>query len=128
MPGLSPKDIEALEQELGCVLPADVRAKYTESDGFLGPSSCRLLYPYGFADDTQVVQLNSMLKAEDWFPASLTGIAILGDDGCGNHLCFDPNQGRAIKWNPEDGDWIQAEFPTMTDLWAHVLKFYASVA
>ena len=128
MPGLSPKDIAILEQELGCVLPADVRAKYSESDGFFGPTNCRFLYPYRSTDDTQVVRMNSTLKAESWFPQSLAQITILGDDGCGNLLCYDPKQGRAILWNAADGDWVQEAFPTMTDLWGHVVKLYESVA
>jgi cell wall assembly regulator SMI1 len=128
MPGLTPKDIAALEQELGCTLPVDVRAKYSESDGMFGPTNCRLLYPYRSTDGNDVVRINSVVKTQPAFPQFVAHIAILGDDGCGNLLCFDPEQSCAILWHPADGDCVQARFPTMTDLWAEVVRQYDSVA
>jgi len=128
MSGLSSQEIAALERDLGCVLPADVRAKYSEADGLLGPTNCSFLYPYRMPANTQVVQINVLARADDWVPDSLAEIVILGDDGCGNYLCLSPSEGSAILWNPADGDWVQERVPSMTALWAHVERFYASVA
>jgi cell wall assembly regulator SMI1 len=128
VPGLTPQDISTLEAELGCVLPAEVRTKYSESDGLLGPTNCNLLYPFRSEGDTQIVRINRLMKAESWFPPALSGVAILGDDGCGNYLCFDPRQPRALIWNPADGDWVQETFLSMDEAWAYVAKLYASVA
>ena len=128
MAGLTPQDIAALEAEIGCVLPGEARAKYSEGDGYLGPTNCNLLYPFRSDGDAQFVRVNLLMKSQEWFPSFLSGVAILGDDGCGNYLCFDPTQSRAILWNPADGDWIQATFASMNDLWGHVMKLYESVA
>jgi cell wall assembly regulator SMI1 len=128
VPALTAQQIAALEQQLGCVLPDDVRAKYGESDGLFGPTNCNLLYPYLSDTESQVVRLNALMKSQQWFPDWLPAVAILGDDGCGNYLCFDPAKRRALLWNPADGEWIQQEFPSMTALWAHVTKLYDSAA
>ena len=128
MPGLTSQDISTLEAELHCALPGDVRMKYAESDGLLGPTNCNFLYPFRSEADTQIVRINHLMKSEDWFPPALSSVAILGDDGCGNYLCFDPQKSRALIWNPADGDWVQDTFPSMTEAWAHIVKLYASVA
>ena len=128
MPALTAQEIAGLERELGCTLPFDVRAKYEAADGYLGPTDCNFLYPYRSTAETQIVRMNTFLKAQEWFPPVLSGVVILGDDGCGNQLCFDPAKQQAFQWNPADGDWTQEAFPSMTALWAHVTRLYETAA
>jgi hypothetical protein len=128
VPALSLQEIAALELELGCTLPIDVRERYEAADGYLGPTNCNFLYPYHALTDTQLIRVNTVLKSQEWFPTELRKVAILGDDGCGNHLCFDPVKQQAFKWHPVDGEWRHEVFPSMTELWAYVRRQYESAA
>jgi len=128
MAGLTDTQIDILESEIGCALPPDVRSRYTEADGFVGPTDCKLLYPYVSDTRDQITRVNTSLKFEDWFPSSRRSTVVLGDDGCGNLLCFDPDTNTSLLWNPADGDWIQESFPTVTELWQHVVSQYENHA
>ncbi len=121
--GLSDQQISDIESSIGCVLPPDVRAAYKHSDGVLGPTDIYLLYPYHENRGYQIVSANE-LRQEDWFPQSFLNLSILGDDGCGNLICYDPETREALLWNPADGDWIQHRCPTVTALWHLIRKQY----
>ena len=126
MPGLSPGEIALIESQLGCDLPDDVRKAYASSDGVLGPANCRLLYQ--LESEYGIVRANKMLKSEDWFPRKFRSFAILGDDGCGNLICFNPTVPEVVIWNPADGDWIQQRRATVSELWNFVREQYANDA
>jgi hypothetical protein len=67
--------------------------------------------------------VNSWLRAEDWYPSSLQHVVWFGDDGTGNFFGWDPKEGVALLWNPEDGaePWKQG---TVGKLWEFVLNGY----
>jgi cell wall assembly regulator SMI1 len=117
------EQICSIEETIGCRLPPDVRAAYSESDGLLGPTDCYLLYPLHENRNHQIGTLNR-LREEDWFPDNLRSLALLGDDGCGNLICYDPVADEAILWNPEDGDSVQERRPTVTDIWNFIRQLY----
>ena len=115
MIGLKPEDIAAIEAELGW--------QYATSDGLLGPTDCRLLYPFNDENGHTIVAANA-LRSEGWFPAKYRRFAIVGDDGCGNLICFDPVSREAVLWNPGDGEWIQERRASVTELWDVVRSVY----
>ena len=121
--GLDSDQIESIEAALGCELPEDVRKQYADAGGLLGPTNCKLLYYLDDDAGSSIIRMNKLRK-EDWFPKDFRGFAIVGDDGCGNMICFDPSTRKAILWNPEDGDWIQEERNTVTELWDHIRSQY----
>ena len=122
---LSIEEIESIESEVGSLLPPDVREKYLETDGYCGPSECRLLYPLHDSGNHNILRAN-MLKSEEWFPEVHQNFIILGDDGVGNLLCFDPAVPEAVIWNPADGARIQERRATVSELWDLVFEQYAS--
>jgi len=121
--GLSKDEINSIERGLACKLPPDVRAAYVESDGLLGPLNCYFLYPLYENRGQQIFSMNK-LKEEDWFPDTLKSLAILGDDGCGNLVCYDSVGHDAVIWNPADGDWIQERRATVTEIWSIIRDWY----
>lgn len=123
MGGLDFDEIESIEAELGCELPEDVRKQYEEADGLRGPTDCNLLYSLNGDSGSSIIRMNT-LRQEDWFPEDYRRFAIIGDDGCGNLVCFNPSTRKAVLWNPEDGDWIQEERDSVTEIWDHILSQY----
>jgi hypothetical protein len=126
MSGLTAEQVAMIERELRCVLPEDVRMKYADSDGFLGPTDCRLLYPLN--GEYGVLSANKTLKAEAWYPDEHRAFAILGDDGVGNLICFDSAAREAVLWNPADGVRIQEKWSTVSEAWDYVFKAYENDA
>jgi hypothetical protein len=126
MTEISREILAELEAKIGLSLPDDVRAKYAVSNGFKGPTDCQLLYPAigGAGDD--IVRMNE-LRQESWFPPRFVALVILGDDGCGNFICFDWNSSEAILWNPRDGEWVQETKKSVTEIWDHVVHWYAEL-
>jgi len=127
MSALTDRDIDQIEEALGLRLPEDVRAQYRASNGLRGPTNCQLLYTYKLSENSDIVRVNS-LRSEDWFPPALRSTVLIGDDGVGNLVGYDSDKKRAILWNPEDGDWIQEQRETVTDIWEHIRRFYESAA
>lgn len=114
--GLNAADIAVIENELGCELPEDVREQYAKSDGLRGPINCSLLYPLHGEPNLSILACNK-LKLEDWFPESYKRFALLGDDGCGNWVCYDPTTKTASLWNPEDGERLQETRGSVSEIW-----------
>ena len=92
-------------------------------DGLLGPTDCFLLYPLEETRGFQVERANE-LRSEHWFPAVLRRLAILGDDGCGNLVCFDPDAGQGVLWNPADGDQVQERRDDVSAIWDLIRRSY----
>jgi len=124
--GLSEDEIGSIEEALGCELPSDVRAIYMESDGLVGPTDCYLLYPLHENRGHQIFSMNR-LKQEDWFPDSLKSLVILGDDGCGNLVCYDSIANDAVLWNSEDGERIQERRATVSEIWDVIRDGYKQI-
>ena len=127
MNGLDSDEIAAIETQLGCTLPEDVRKQYSESDGLRGPTNCSLLYSLNDEQRSSIIQANKLLS-EDWFPKEYRRFAIVGDDGCGNLVCYDPASHQAVLWNPEDGDWPQETRDSVTELWDLIRSQYEDPA
>lgn len=124
---LDSDQIESIEVALGCALPEDVRNQYAEADGLRGPTNCHLLFPLIDDQGSSIVRMNE-LRQEDWFPKEYRRFAIIGDDGCGNLVCFDPNTRQAVLWNPEDGDRIQEKRDSVTQIWDLIRSQYDATA
>lgn len=118
------KDILKLESEIGLLLPQDVKDKYLESNGLLGPTDCNLLYKYGPNDQNDIITVNKSLKLEEWFPQSMLKVILLGDDGVGNLVGYKTDTNEAILWNPEDGEWIQETRSSVTEIWEFITELY----
>lgn len=126
MSALTEKEIDEIEHAIGLPLPADVREQYRASNGLLGPTDCRLLYSYNESEDADIVR-NNTTRSEEWFPKSFKSTVILGNDGCGNNICFDWQTNEALLWNAADGEWVQERRATVTEIWAYIEAFYANV-
>ena len=127
MCALTDQDVDEIEKALGLLLPGDVRAQYRVSNGMKGPTNCQLLYTYKLDDNTDVVRVN-LIRDEEWFPMALRSTVFVGDDGCGNLVGYDWKKKQAILWNPEDGEWIQEQRETVTEIWAYIRRFYENAA
>ena len=124
MSGVTDAELEALESVLGLSLPADVRSKYLESGGLLGPTDCHLLYPFETnIEHSHIVEING-LRSEDWFPRAFASTVFVGDDGCGNLVGYDWSKERAVLWNPADGGQIQEQAATVSEMWEIVRNLY----
>ena len=125
MAGLKEHEIDEIEQALGLRLPSDVRDQYLISNGLLGPTNSQLLYSWKEDPETDILRHNA-IRSEDWFPDTLKSVILLGNDGCGNNICYDWVTREAILWNPADGDDVQERRPTVKELWSHIEDLYAS--
>lgn len=126
MAGLSEIEIDEIEQALGIKLPADVREQYLVSNGLLGPTNCQLLYTYKDSLDSDIVH-NNKTRNEEWFPESFKAVVLIGNDGCGNNICYDWTTQEALLWNTTDGEWVQERRGTVKEIWAFIGSFYANV-
>ncbi len=126
MTGLGEKEISGIEQELGLALPDDVREQYRLSNGLLGPTNCQLLYTYQESTENDIVH-NNTIRNEEWFPKSFSSVVLLGNDGCGNNVCYDWATKEAFLWNAADGDWVQERRGTVTEIWSFIEELYASM-
>ena len=126
MAGLTDDEIKDIEREIGLALPADVREQYRISNGLLGPTDCQLLYSYGRSLETDIVHNNS-IRNEAWFPESFKAVVLIGNDGCGNNVCYDWATKRALLWNTADGEWAKERRSTVTEIWSYIEGFYADV-
>ena len=125
MTGITTESIIELEAAIGSRLPDDVRSMYGLSNGYKGPTDCQLLYR---ADaDSEIVGMNR-LKEEAWFPKQFHALVLVGDDGCGNLIGFDWATGKAILWNPADGNSIQQSRDTVTEIWDYVINWYETMS
>ncbi len=116
-------DIADLEKRLVFSMPEDVRQQYLQSNGLLGPTDCRLLYPYNSGAPYDILYMNA-LKSEEWFPAPLRDVVLLGDDGCGNLVGWHKTQQVAVLWNPADGVWIQEQRSSVSEMWQLIRDLY----
>lgn len=126
MAEITPEILAELESKIGLRLPDDVRAKYAISNGFKGPTDCQLLYPVKAAAGSDLMTMNE-LRQESWFPPRFVALVILGDDGCGNLICYDWNASEAVLWNPADGEWVQETRKSVTEIWDHVIHWYSEL-
>lgn len=126
MSGLSESQIKNIEQALGLPLPADVREQYRASNGLLGPTDCQLLYTYQGSLDKDIIH-NNTIRNEDWFPEAFKSVVLIGNDGCGNSICYDWATKEALLWNAADGEWRQERRATVTEIWSFVEAFYENV-
>jgi hypothetical protein len=122
---LTEKEIDEIEKAIGLPLPPDVKEKYRVSNGLHGPTDCWLLYTYNESEDSDIVH-NNTLREEEWFPKVFKSIVLLGNDGCGNLICYDWHRQEAILWNPSDGEWVQERRNTVVEIWAYIEEFYAN--
>ncbi len=125
MDGLTENEIDEIEQSLGLPLPSDVREQYRRSNGMLGPTDCQLLYSYKQSPESDILH-NNDIRSEDWFPPSFKSVVLLGNDGCGNNICYDCASREAILWNAADGDDVQERRATVKEIWAYIEAQYAS--
>lgn len=125
MDGLTERDLDEIEQALGLPLPSDVRQQYGLSNGLLGPTDCQLLYTFNQSLETDILH-NNAIRAADWFPPTFKSMILLGNDGCGNNICYDWSSGEALLWNAADGVDVQERRATVKEIWAHVEAQYAS--
>lgn len=128
MSKLTKQQITSIEQKLGKSLPVDVVSKYLESNGFRGPTECQLLYTFESEKETDIVRVNKLIHNEEWFPAELASLILIGDDGCGSFIAFDANKNVAVLWHPEDGIEIQETKDSVSELWEYVEGLYESEA
>ena len=126
MGALTERDIDQIEQALGLALPTDVREQYRISNGLLGPTDCQLLYTYQQSPDSDIIH-NNAIRGEDWFPPSFKSTVLLGNDGCGNNICYDCESREAFLWNAADGEYVQERRATVHEMWAFIKVLYASV-
>ncbi|MDN2697125.1 SMI1/KNR4 family protein [Janthinobacterium sp. SUN073] len=125
MTGITTESIIELEVAIGSRLPDDVRSMYGLSNGYKGPTDCQLLYR---ADaDSGIVSMNR-LKEEAWFPKQFPSLVLVGDNGCGSLIGFDWATGKAILWNPADGDMIQESRDSVTEIWDYVINLYETIS
>lgn len=127
MTSITHENLNQLEKLIGLRLPADVREKYAFSNGFKGPTGCNLLYPMSTDGCNGIIAVNR-LREEPWFPFHFSSLVLVGDDGCGNMIGFDWTIGKAVLWNPEDGDWVQAMRDSVTEIWEYVLNWHVKHA
>src|SRR5678815_3932767 len=104
-------------------LPESVRAHLP--NGYEAGQGVWLVLPLSGDPQRSVLGINNWLPCEDWYPPKLASIVWFGDDGVGNMLGWDPEQSRAILWNPEDGDepWRTG---SVEELWAFIVNGYAA--
>lgn len=115
-------EIDALEAELGCPFPADVRNAYLRGNGLRGPTGCWLLFPAKDDETTNIVRMNE-LKSEDWFPDSMQRFVFVGEDGVGGLIGTSPSA-EAILWYPADGVSIHETRGSVTEIWNVVRRLY----
>lgn len=125
MGGLTEHEIDEIEQSLGLPLPSDVREQYRRSNGLLGPTDCQLLYSYKQSPESDILH-NNGIRSDDWFPFSIKSVILLGNDGCGNNICYDSSSREAILWNAADGDYVQERRATVKEIWELIEALYAS--
>lgn len=125
MSALTDPEVDEIEQALGLPLPSDVREQYRLSNGLLGPTKCQLLYTYKQSPESDILQHNA-IRSHDWFPQSFKSIILLGNDGCGNNICYDGASCEAILWNAADGEYVQERRATVKEIWAYIEALYAS--
>lgn len=125
MAALREHEIDEIEQALDLRLPSDVREQYLISNGLLGPTNCQLLYTWREDPETDILRHNA-IRSEDWFPEAMRSIVLLGDDGCGNSICYDWAAQEAILWNPADGEDVQERRSTVKELWCYIEDLYAN--
>lgn len=123
MTGVTRETIAELEKLIGLPLPDDVRSMYRMSNGYKGPTDCQLLYPAEV--DGDILSMNRLTE-EAWFPKRFHSLVLVGDDGCGNLIGFDWATGKAILWNPGDGDSIQESRGSVTEIWEYVINWHAA--
>lgn len=126
MDALTYNELDEIESILGLPLPADVREQYLASNGLLGPTDCQLLYPYKKSEGNNIIRANA-IRSESWFPATFSSTVLLGNDGCGNNVCYNWKTKEAILWNAADGEEIQERRATVKEIWSYIEDFYASV-
>jgi hypothetical protein len=118
---LTNRDLDEIEISLGLPLPEDVRDQYSLSNGLIGPAGCQLLFTYKKTPELDIVFNNTL---HDLFPQSFRSTILLGNDGCGNSICWDCSAREAILWNPADGEYVQIRRPTVKEIWACVEALY----
>ena len=122
---LTESDLAEIEQALGFSLPVDVREQYRVSNGLLGPTGFQLLYTYKQSPESDIIRANT-IRHEEWFPPSFKSTILLGNDGCGNNICYDCELREAILWNCADGDDVQERRATVKEIWSYIEELYAS--
>lgn len=100
-------------------LPAEVR-KHLPT-GYEAGSGVWLVLPA--SGSNAIVEVNSSLRSEDWYPSELEAVIWFGDDGTGNFIGWWPDKNHAVLWNPEDGNepWKEGD---VTQLWQFILNGY----
>jgi hypothetical protein len=122
---LTEHELDEIEQALGLPLPSDVRQQYRLSNGLLGPTDCQLLYTYKQSPETDILHHNS-IRGEAWFPRKLKSTILLGNDGCGNNICYECDLREAILWNAADGEHVQERRSSVKEIWEYIECLYAS--
>ena len=125
MPGLSDGEIAAIENEIGISLPAEVKQAFARDNGLRGPTDIWLLFPHSADPNEDIVRMNKMLKAEDWFPEALLTYAIVGTDGTGGLICVKGDGQEASIWYPAEGEHFHERRSSVGEIWQLIRQLYA---
>ena len=121
---LSTQDLDLIESEIGMSLPSDVRSKYLESNGFVGPDNAQLLFSYKTDPSADIIDFNTYLQSEEWLPESLKGLVVVGIDGIGGNIGYDHRLKKGVLWYPVEGDHYDRVEESVSDVWAAVIANY----
>lgn len=119
---LSNEDLDKIESEIGMGLPIDVRNKYLEENGFVGPTNEQLLFAYNVDPSADIVDFNKFLQSEDWLPEELKGLVVVGIDGVGGNIGYDHKINKGVLWYPIEGSHYDLVADTVSEIWEAVIK------
>ena len=123
MDKLSENDLAQIQSKLELNLPEDVRNKYLESNGYIGPCNVQLLHSYKLDVEDDILHMNK-LKKEDWYPDELDQLVLLGSDGTGGVVGYDHKIKKAVIWYPVEGTHYQETANTVTEIWEKIIYLY----
>ena len=121
---LSIEEINNIENEIGLSLPEDVRNKYLESNGYIGPANIQLLFSYNAGEAEDIVKYNLFFQNESWVSDNQRKLVLVGIDGIGGNIGFDHKIGKAVLWYPVEGEHYDLIADSVTEIWQSVIKSY----
>ncbi len=121
---LSAEVIDYIESEIGLNLPNDVRNKYLETNGFIGPTNVQLLFSYNEDPSLDIIKFNKFLQSEEWLPENLKELVVVGIDGVGGNIGYDHRINKGVLWYPVEGEHYDLVENSVSDVWEAVIKLY----
>lgn len=125
---LSNEDLDYIESEIGLGLPADVRDKYLEENGFIGPTNVQLLFSYKNDPSADIVSFNKFLRSEESLPESLSELVVVGIDGVGGNIGYDHRIQKGVLWYPVEGDHYDMVADSVSKIWEAIIKSYEELS